>query len=96
MHHWGTAPGVKQPEGVSLLSMPLWDAVKSNLHRQGGATGEVKMPKAWLGSGMFNIFHFAFNKPYKMAALARLADSHEQEQAEAATEHLSLHVKSLW
>lgn len=43
------------------------------------------------GLGCLIFFYFAFNKPYKVAALACLAASHEQEQAEAATEHLSLH-----
>lgn len=82
---------MKQPGGVSRRGM--WP--KPTLSIKVGPQERPRWQKHDQGLGCLIFFYFAFKKPYKVAALACLVASHEQEQAEAATEHLSLHVESL-
>lgn len=59
--------------------------------------GEAKMAKACLGSETFIVIYFVLTiSPARWQLLSALADSHKEEQVEAAMEHLQQHVKSLW
>lgn len=84
---WGTASDLKQPEGVSLLSTPLWGCGQVYPNTKVGPQERPKWQKHDRDQGRVTLFTWHLTNPNKTAALA-CQSWLTKEQVEAAMEQL--------